>query len=145
MSRYRSAPRKTGPRNNGAIKIEIDGRVFHSKVEGFRYLELKDRQKRGLISDLECQPRYKIIHPLKVHEPKLKDKLVCTYIGDFRYLRNGVEVTEDVKGAAGSDIFNLKKKMVRMFLDIHIVEVRRRGRMSPNGKYQWECDGIAEK
>jgi uncharacterized protein DUF1064 len=140
MNRFQLGKSRKG-KVGAAVPTIIDGIRFDSKLEASRYVVLKRKLDQKLISNLECHPRYAIIHPLLEHEPKLKDKLICTYIADFRYVRDGVEVTEDVKGAILTDVYKLKKKLVRMFLGIHIVEVRRKGR---HPRYVWSADNVVE-
>jgi hypothetical protein len=112
----------------------IDGRKFPSKVEGRRYVELKRQQDAGLISDLKCQPRFKIAHPVTGAH-------ICVYVGDFLYRRGGTEIIEDVKGIR-TDVYVLKRKMMRVLNGLHIIEVRsvRTGK----GSYAWSLDGEIE-
>ena len=44
-----------------AIPTTVDGIRFASKREARRYLELKLLQKAGHISDLELQPRFRLM------------------------------------------------------------------------------------
>ena len=110
----------------------IDGRKFPSKVEAKRYLELKRQEKLGLVSDLTCQPRFKL---------GTEDGHICVYVGDFKYKRDGRQVIEDVKGVR-TDVYVLKRKMMRVLLGLHVVEVRsvRVGK----GRYAWSLDGEIE-
>src|SRR5690606_29460343 len=80
----------------------IDGIKFRSLTEGRRYKELKRQKEKGYIENLTLQPRYKILHPVT-------KKLICTYVGDFRYERDGHVIVEDVKGVM-TDVFKLKAK-----------------------------------
>lgn len=67
----------------------------------------------GEISDLELQPKYPI-HINGIH--------CFTYVGDFRYCRDGKSYTEDVKGFL-TPIYRLKRKCVSAMYGIEIVEV----------------------
>jgi hypothetical protein len=84
---------------------------------------LKNERDRGLITDLELQPRY----PLYVcgidttdlqANPPIK---VCTYVADFRYRRGGVSIIEDVKGLR-LPLYKLKAKMLLAQYGIAILE-----------------------
>src|SRR6218665_1558335 len=73
----------------GNKKVTIDGIVFDSQKEGFRYQHLKLLVEAKIITDLRLQVPYELntggSHSLK-------------YIADFVYWMDGVEVVEDVKG-----------------------------------------------
>lgn len=106
-------------------KVVIDGISFDSTKEGKRYLVLKEAQERGIISDLERQPQFVLIPKVTetyVKHLKTKDKecertvqLPITYKGDFRYVKDGVTVVEDVKASAYmlDPKFLIKEKLFR--------------------------------
>ena len=58
-----------------AKKVEYDGIVFDSKLEGARYKILKEMQDRGEICELEVQVPYECV---------VEAKKLCKYIADFR-------------------------------------------------------------
>jgi hypothetical protein len=89
----------------GAIRVEIDGHTFHSKLEGWHYGELKIRQRIGEISNLELQPKFPII---------INGTKICTVIGDFSYLdtRKNRRVVTDSKGFQ-TPMSKLKMKLVK--------------------------------
>lgn len=118
-----------------SIRTEVDGIKFHSKVEARRYIDLKRQQQQGRIDGLRLQPRYKIQHPLT-------GKLICTYVADFTYERDGVTVIEDVKGVL-TDTYRLKKKLMRLINDLHITEVK--AHRVARGTYVWCVDGVIEE
>lgn len=62
-------------------------------------------ERAGVISDLECQPRY----PLTAHGAE-----ICTYVADFSYVdrEKRCRVAEDTKGFETAE-FKLKAKMFR--------------------------------
>lgn len=72
-------------------------------------------ERTGLISNLKRQVRF--IIAVNGHK-------ICTYIADFTYTENGIEVTEDVKGYPTPE-YRLKKKLM---LAVHGVEIRETGR-----------------
>lgn len=88
-----------------AVKTEVDGRVFHSKGEAARYLELKLCQDAGYITSLRCQVPFEI---------KINGVLICRYVADFVYYDRALlmDVIEDSKGFQES-VFKLKWKMMQ--------------------------------
>lgn len=101
---------------------EVDGIKFHSKKEAKRYQELKllekARSKNVMQMHLELQPRFQL---------KVKDQLICTYVGDFMYWddEKNKKIVEDVKGAktgAAYDLFRIKKKLMKAIYGIDILE-----------------------
>lgn len=93
----------------------IDGIRFASKKEGKRYSELKLMERGNLITDLKLQ------QPIKC---MVNGELVCKYISDFSYYckeRNTI-IFEDAKGFK-TDVYKLKKKLVKACTGIDIVEV----------------------
>lgn len=85
-----------------AKPTHVDGIRFASKREAQRFSELKNLERAGIITHLELQPRFPLI---------VGGKVVCTYIGDFRYLENGKSVTEDVKGFKTGE-YIIKRKLL---------------------------------
>lgn len=103
-------------RNKGCYHDEI---YFPSKAEGERYLQLKEIERRGWITNLELQPTYAVV---------VNNKLVCRYRADFRYdviddrgvvLKHNVE---DVKGMT-TPLYKLKAKLVKAALGVDILEI----------------------
>lgn len=86
----------------GAKQTVVDGIIFASRAEARRYTQLKLLCKAGQITGLTLQPRF----PLRV-----EGQLICTYVGDFRYVERGKEVCEDVKGFKTRD-YKLKRKLL---------------------------------
>lgn len=105
--------KKRGKSKYNAKPTVIDGIRFASKHEATRYQELKIMQRCGEVSSLELQPKF----PIRVN-----DVLVCTYFADFRYINaENREIVEDAKGFR-TDVFKLKKKLVKACYGIDIVE-----------------------
>lgn len=128
---WRPAPRKYGNK-----PVTIEGIRFASKKEGYYYLALKDRVDSGEISNLRMQVPYEIVpavYETQTIHLKTKDKQVtkCVqkavhYVADFVYTdRDGIDQVIDVKGGSATKTkeYLLKKKMMRAFLGIEIVEV----------------------
>lgn len=76
LSKYRS------------VKVEIDGRVFDSKKEANRYLDLRAEMMAKSITELRCQVPFPLV---------VNGVTVCVYVADFVYVRDGATVIEDVK------------------------------------------------
>ena len=114
----------------------VDGVYFRSNAELERYKELKRREDAGMIEQLEIQPVFHITHPVN-------GRKVCKYVGDFRYWHDehGV-VVEDVKGML-TDVYKLKKTLMRVFFDIEIAEVVPRPitRNKQVVGYRWKVNG----
>ena len=98
----------------GAVPTVVDGVRFASKREAARYRELRLLERAGEIARLELQPRY----PLSV-----SGETIGSYVADFRYVRAGVEVVEDVKGVK-TPMYRWKKKHLRAEYGVEIEEVR---------------------
>lgn len=93
--------------------VEIDGIRFASKREGRRYSELKLLERGGVIRGLKLQPRF----PMEV-----AGVLVCTYVADFAYERDGRMVVEDAKGVR-TDVYVIKAKLLKAIHGFDVVEV----------------------
>ena len=92
---------------------EVDGLKFQSQREAARWVLLRARQEKGEIRELERQV------PLRL---EVNGVLVARYYADFRYrLSTGEVITEDVKGQK-TDVYRLKKKLVKACLGITILE-----------------------
>lgn len=118
----------------GNKKTEVDGIGFDSRKEAKYYIHLKQLADAGEICNLQMQVKYELIPAIweeQIVHLKTKDKAVrkCVqravhYIADFVYENSdtGETVVVDVKGMRTKE-YKLKKKMMRAFLGISIVEV----------------------
>lgn len=89
-------------------KTIIDNIQFDSKMEAERYLLLKDMEKKGEITELELQPKFKLQEGFRYHG---KSERAIFYIADFMYKDTKRKiVVEDVKGVMTKE-FNIKRKM----------------------------------
>ena len=125
---------KTRPKY-GNSKVEYNGIKFDSKKEMQRYLLLKEAESNGLISNLELQVRFELIPAIKeeyIEHLKTKDKvktrtlqLPITYTCDFKYIKDGVEIIEDIKAAPSMlpKEFILKEKLMFWKYGIRIRKV----------------------
>lgn len=122
----------------GNKKATADGISFDSIVERNYYLYLKYRESKGEISDLRLQVPFELIPPITetyvkhfVRKPdEVRERTVqpaVHYYADFVYVDNatGKEEVVDVKSPATrkDKVYILKKKMMRAFKGIQIVEV----------------------
>ena len=120
----------------GNKKVVIDGEVFDSKREAYRYMDLKLLEHCGAIKDLRRQVTYELLpvqreKSTKVYkkgrkkgqpiEGKIIEKAV-NYIADFVYIDSatGKEVVEDAKGMRTKD-YVIKRKLM---LYIHGIKIR---------------------
>ena len=113
----------------------VDEIMFDSRKEARYYLYLKDLEKKGKIQDLRLQVPFEIVPTIyenKIVHLKTKDKIVqrvaqsaVHYVADFVYTEDGDMVVVDAKSEATrkNAVYVLKKKMMRAFLGITIVEV----------------------
>lgn len=91
----------------------VDNIRFASKAEAKHYVDLRNLQRAGKVTDLELQPRYDI---------EINGERCGYYLADFRYFdkEEDAEVVIDVKGHDTS-LSKLKRKLVKA---IHGVDVR---------------------
>lgn len=118
-------------------KVVIDGMTFDSTKEGRFYLFLKEKEKNGEVSNLRRQVPYELIPEVwedEIKHLKTKEKIVkrCVqrathYLADFVYTDSvtGEDVVIDVKSDYTRRLsdYRLKKKMMRAFKGISIIEV----------------------
>lgn len=94
----------------GALKAEVNGRIFDSVMEAKFYVYLLGLKQSGEISKFECQVSYEL-------QPKYRNKQTNKIVQPIRYIadfvihdNNGSITVVDVKGQE-TDVFKLKKKM----------------------------------
>jgi hypothetical protein len=111
------------PHKYSAVRTEVDGVSFPSKAEARHYGVLKLLEKAGEISDLELQPRFPLLVPVKGRSNVYEQ--IGVYVADFRYREgpNGVLRIVDVKGVKTA-VYRLKKKHVEIQYGLTITEVR---------------------
>lgn len=92
-----------------AIKTECRQKHIHDSMkEATRCNELHMLQKAKKISKLVQQPKYVLLKGFWYQHEKIRP--LC-YIADFKYIKDGVEIIEDVKGKR-TDVYLLKKKLL---------------------------------
>lgn len=107
----------------GAKKVVVDGEVFDSRKEYYRWCDLRLLERAGKISDLKRQVKYVLI-PSQRQDGKLIEREV-SYIADFEYMENGMKVVEDVKGykrGAAYQLFSIKRKLMLHLFGIRVKE-----------------------
>ena len=111
--------------------MRYDGRVFDSKKEVNRYIELKHLERIGAISNLELQKPFELIpvqrepSTLTKRGKEKKGKVIeraVSYIADFVYMQNGKMVVEDTKGFRTTD-YIIKRKLMLYVYGIQIREI----------------------
>ncbi len=103
-------------------KTIIDGIEFDSKLEGKRYMQLKQLQKAKFIKDLELQPEFELQPSFKKNGKTYRK---ITYKADFKYFDIDFDkwVIEDTKGFKTRD-YMLKKKMFEYkYQDLELKEI----------------------
>lgn len=92
-------------------KMVLNGKVYDSKKEMLRAIQLKQMEKMGMISDLQEQVRFVLQEPfINNYGKKIRE---IAYVCDFSYIQDGKQIVEDVKSPATRDIavFKIKHKM----------------------------------
>jgi len=103
-------------------KIEIDGEKFDSKHEYNRWVELKYMERAGVIYGLQRQVKIELVP--NIYENEKCVQRAAHYIADFSYMRGGEKIIEDAKSPGTiTDVYKLKKKLVRWLYGIEIKEV----------------------
>jgi len=100
-------PRKDTKYHN--VKTIVGDKVFDSKKEANRFMELSLLARGGIISDLKMQVRF-LICPKSGGNKKAR-----YYVADFVYKEGGKTVIEDVKSeiTRKNAVYSLKKALVQ--------------------------------
>ena len=106
-------------KGQSTVKVPLKQKYGNIKTNGFdsvkeykRYQELQIMVQLGEISQLILQPKFDIL---------FNNMKICTYKGDFQYLKAGITVVEDTKGFR-TPIYMIKKKLMKIILGIEIKE-----------------------
>ena len=75
-------------------KVIVNGVKFESKKEANRYWELLLLERKGMIKELELQPRFLLQEGFKKNGKTYRK---IEYVADFKYIENGETIVEDVK------------------------------------------------
>ena len=109
-------------RYSNTRKVKLDGHTFDSIRESKRYMDLKLLERAGEISELEVHPRIPIT--IGGIEIRYGSGRHMTYVADFRYWENGVQIVEDLKMSSGflTEVYKIKRALV-LAMGIRISEV----------------------
>lgn len=102
-----------------ARKTVVDGITFDSKREAERYIELREMESSGGISNLQRQVRIELVPPFDRNGQHFRG---IYYVADFVYTgADGNIVWEDVKGMKTS-VYLIKRKLVAYRYGMNIKE-----------------------
>lgn len=106
-----------------AKRVQHDGRWFDSVAERNRYIVLKDMERLGEISHLECQPRFNLTASGRPVRYRPSDRQAF-YKADFSYFSKArnARIVEDVKGVMTRE-FLLKRAIVEAEFAGILIEV----------------------
>lgn len=103
-------------------KVCVNGKIFDSKKEALRYIELVRMEQAGFIVDLETQPKFILQSKFKKNGKTIQ---AITYFADFMYkeTKSNKVIVEDVKGVR-TEVYKIKKKLFEYkYPDLTIVEI----------------------
>ena len=115
-----------------ARKVQYRGKIYDSKKEARRAVELTLLERAGKISDLQMQVKFVLIPTQReadtvgarggIKKGKVIEK-ECAYYADFVYKdANGKTVVEDTKGFRTAD-YIIKRKLMLYIHGVKIVEL----------------------
>ena len=103
-------------------KVCVNGKIFDSKKEALRYIELVRMEQAGFIVDLETQPKFILQSKFKKNGKTIQ---AIIYFADFMYreTKSNKIIVEDVKGVR-TEVYKIKKKLFEYkYPDLTIVEI----------------------
>ena len=108
--KYRTERKKKSKYKNE--KTETNGIKFDSKKEARRYMELRQLETMGKISDLKLQHTFTLQEAFTTESGERIQAI--KYIADFTYREDGKFVVEDVKSPAtrNNPVYRMKNKMM---------------------------------
>lgn len=118
---HKDAEKQPAKNKYSAKKVRVAGIDFDSKREADRYLILADRQRHGLIEDLQLQVK---IYLMGESGPLLgENNHKLFYKADFQYIdvATASRITEDAKGMV-LPVYSLKKAILRS-QGVDVIEV----------------------
>lgn len=106
----------------GAKKVELDGHIFDSKKEAWKYSELKLLKRAGEIQDFTLQPIFLLQEGFKDTRSGKTERPII-YKADFKVtLLDGREQIIDTKGHR-TDVYKMKRKMLlKKYPEIDFIE-----------------------
>lgn len=99
----------------GAKRTEFKGRMFDSRAEQQRAIQLEMLMMAGDVRNVEYQPSFDLV---------VNGVKVGRYVADFRYVdvATGRTVVEDVKGVK-TPVYRLKAKLVKALYGVEVQEI----------------------
>ena len=124
MTRWDGFGIGTSRKKYGNAAVQVDGKLFDSRKEANRYIELLIMQRAGKISNLRTQVKYILIPEQRELPPEGSKKpgnvieRECAYLADFVYEDmedGGKTVVEDTKGFRTKEYIIKRKLMLERF------------------------------
>lgn len=108
----------------GNVRVVLEtGEKFDSKAEHVRWVELKRRERLGLISELQTQVKFVLVPGAVIVTPEgSRKKPPIRYVADFQYRVGDQVIVEDVKGFKTA-MYKIKQHMMKSLLGIDIIEI----------------------
>lgn len=103
-----------------AKKVVVDGRSYDSKAEATRARSLILEERAGFIAALRFQVVYELAPSVVIAGRK---RPPLRYVADFVYIRDGIEVVEDVKGMLTA-VYRIKRHLMKSVHGIDILETK---------------------
>ncbi len=104
----------TKPHKYHAQRTTLDGYNFDSKAEADRYAQLQILVKANLITRLQIHPSWDL---------DISGTRICRYEADFSYVREGVQIVEDVKGMSNGAAWRLFKLKAALMWALHGIKI----------------------
>lgn len=108
-------------------KVVVDGEVYGSQNEYYRWHDLRQLEIDCKISELKRQVKYVLIPAQRDEAGKLVEYEV-SYIADFEYILDGKKIAEDTKSyarGAASQLISIKRKLMLYNFGITVKESSR--------------------
>ena len=104
-------------------KIDYEGMTFDSKKELQHWIDLKQQEEQGIISDLKRQVEFELV-PRQEHNGKFLYRPI-KYTADMTYMKDGEYVVEDVKSKMTRKLpeYIMKKKLLYFTHNIILKEI----------------------
>lgn len=104
-------------------KIDYEGMTFDSKKELQHWIDLKQQEEQGIISDLKRQVEFELV-PRQTVDGKFLYRPI-KYTADMTYIKDGEYVVEDVKSKMTRKLpeYIMKKKLLYFTHNIILKEI----------------------
>lgn len=103
----------------GAKERYFEGQRFASGHELTRWLLLRERERRGEISELKRQVRYELAPSVRIAGEK-RARPALRFTVDFQYIEDGELVVDDAKGKPDT-AFRIRQHLMK---SVHNIDVR---------------------